>query len=590
MAYVECWEGFGPFEQIGGCVTGSSDYEAKTGDSAAMHHRKRCLGRLIPGSSFAVFDGVHILRRLTLATSFACCWMLFFALTPWWIGNTIDAIVASSTTVTDIVHRCAVLLAIAAGGAVAILAEERTSMLLRVECEVSLMRVLSRRTSNLGVAPSAYSAVNLGMVDISSVANGVSALARGIGGLIAVLLVGGAMLATSWQLGLVILVGAVIALISNDVVLLNYRRRQVTQRKRSDDLTQVARDIGGGARVIRGLGAAQTFLQRYAASSQALQRSGTDLSKADAQASAFRGVVSGIYKIVTVAVGAKLALSGTITVGNVVTAYGYTVFLSNPLNYIMRARQLRAAGVISQQRIEEWLADNPISHTPAVRQQDFPAALKRLESVIGASITPGAYTGVTSLDVRDWHATSLELANATFGRHQTVQIVGTEDYLFSGTLREVLTPPCDGLGDNGFEDVERQPSAVAAAMASDILAALPDGVDSDMTAGAMEFSGGERQRLRLARALSTAPEVLVLVDPTAALDVSTESAVVSRIRELRAGRTTVVLTHSVPHLVHADRVVVLGGAGDDVAAVGTHRDLLQLPEYRGLVRRLRGEA
>ena len=321
--------------------------------------------------------------------------------------------------------------------------------------------------------------------------------------------------------------------------------------------------------------------------------SGTDLSKADAQASAFRGAVSGIYEIATVAVGAKLVLSGTITVGDVITAYGYTIFLSNPLNYIMRARQLRAAGVISQQRIEEWLAGNPVSHTRATRPQDHRAALERLESVIGASITPGSYTGVTSLDGRDWHATSLQLAHATLGGHQTVQVIGTDDYLFSGTLCEVLTPPRDDLGHNRFEDDERQRAAVAAAMASDVVAALPDGVDSEITAGAVEFSGGERQRLRLARALSIAPEVLVLVDPTAALDVSTESAVVSGIRELRADQTTVVLTHSVPHLVHADRVIVLGGSGvdgDDVVAVGTHRDLVQLREYRELIRRLRGEA
>lgn len=545
----------------------------------------------MPGSSFAIFDGVHIRWRLTLAAFFAGCWMLFFAVTPWWIGKTIDAITTSGTTVADIVHRCAVLLACAAGGAVAVLAEERTSLLLRVDCELSLMRVLSRQTSNLGITPSACSAVNLGMVDITSVANGVSALARGIGGLITVLLVAGLMLATSWQLGLVILVGAVIALVSNDLVLRNYRRRQKIQRKRSDELTQVAQDIGGGARVIKGLDAAQFFLRRYTALSQELQQSGTELSKADAQASAFRGVVSGTFKTAIVAFGAKLALSGTITVGEVVTAYGYTTFLTNPLNYIMRARQLRAAGVISQQRINEWLAGNPVINTPAAQQEASHAALKRLESVIGASIAPGAYTGVTSLDGRDWHAASVELAHATLGQHQTVQIVSTDDYLFSGTLREVLTPPCDALVNDGSEADDRQLAAVTAAMVSDVVRALPDGFDHEMTAGAVEFSGGERQRLRLARALSTAPEVLVLVDPTAALDVSTESAVVSGIRDLRADQTTVVLTYSVPHLVHADRVVVLGGTGvDGDAAVGTHQDLLQLPEYQQLVRRLRGEA
>jgi hypothetical protein len=125
--------------------------ELKGGWGTRPDQQNRRPGRLMPGSSFAIFDGVHIRWRLTLAAFFAGCWMLFFAATPWWIGKTIDAITTSGTTVTDIVHRCAVLLACAAGGAVAVLAEERTSVLLRVDCELSLMLVLSRQTSNLSL-------------------------------------------------------------------------------------------------------------------------------------------------------------------------------------------------------------------------------------------------------------------------------------------------------------------------------------------------------------------------------------------------------------------------------------------------------
>src|SRR5699024_11177328 len=108
--------------------------------------------------------------------------------------------------------------------------------------------------------------------------------------------------------------------------------------------------------------------------------------------------------------------------------------------------------------------------------------------------------------------------------------------------------------------------------AGDVLESLPDGLEGEVAEKGRSLSGGQRQRVALARALLTEPEVLVLVEPTSAVDAHTEARIAERLAILRAGRTTVVVTSSPPVLARVDEVVlVAGGVG---RARGTHRELL----------------
>jgi ABC-type multidrug transport system fused ATPase/permease subunit len=109
-------------------------------------------------------------------------------------------------------------------------------------------------------------------------------------------------------------------------------------------------------------------------------------------------------------------------------------------------------------------------------------------------------------------------------------------------------------------------------------------MDARITERGRSLSGGQRQRLALARSLITDPEVLVLDEPTSAVDSHTEARIAEGVRSLRAGRTTVVFTSSPLLLDRAERVVFLHD--DRVAAVGVHRDLLHTePRYRAVVTR-----
>ncbi len=103
-----------------------------------------------------------------------------------------------------------------------------------------------------------------------------------------------------------------------------------------------------------------------------------------------------------------------------------------------------------------------------------------------------------------------------------------------------------------------------------------------MTERGRSFSGGQRQRLVLARALAADPEVLVLVEPTSAVDAHTEARIAARLRAHRAGRTTVVTTVSPLLLDAVDEVAFL--VDGRVVATGTHADLLaDRPAYRSVV-------
>jgi len=109
-------------------------------------------------------------------------------------------------------------------------------------------------------------------------------------------------------------------------------------------------------------------------------------------------------------------------------------------------------------------------------------------------------------------------------------------------------------------------------------------MDARVTERGRSLSGGQRQRLALARSLITDPEVLVLDEPTSAVDSHTEARIAGGVRSLRAGRTTVVFTSSPLLLDHADRVVLVHEG--EVVAVGVHRELVHSePRYRAVVTR-----
>jgi ATP-binding cassette, subfamily B, bacterial len=173
---------------------------------------------------------------------------------------------------------------------------------------------------------------------------------------------------------------------------------------------------------------------------------------------------------------------------------------------------------------------------------------------------------IDDVDIRDWDLEALR---------RQISIIEQDIFLFSRSIAENIS---FGRPDASEDEVEQ---AAAAAQAVEFISALPGGFSTAIGERGVRLSGGQRQRLALARAFVTHPAVLVLDDSTSAIDSATEDRIQRAIEAAAEGRTTLLITHRLSQIRHADRIVVLKKGR--VAATGAHEELLaQSPSYRDI--------
>jgi ATP-binding cassette, subfamily B, bacterial len=172
-----------------------------------------------------------------------------------------------------------------------------------------------------------------------------------------------------------------------------------------------------------------------------------------------------------------------------------------------------------------------------------------------------------------------DLRDLTFGSlRDAIGVVSQETYLFHGSVRDNLLFARPGATDEELE------AAAQAARIHDHLMSLPDGYETVVGERGYRFSGGEKQRLAIARAILRDPPVLVLDEATSALDVETERAVQDALDRLSEGRTTLVIAHRLSTIRDADQILVLDGGR--IVERGTHGELVELGgRYAALVER-----
>ncbi|MEU2396296.1 ABC transporter ATP-binding protein [Streptomyces sp. NPDC007369] len=406
--------------------------------------------------------------------------------------------------------------------------------------------------------------------DVESIGNAFEVVGRTVGAVVAAVLVAVALTVTSPVLGLAVLIGVPAAVLGIGPLLRPLQERDEAQREQMGIATSQAGDIVAGLRILRGIGGEAGFAERFHRTSQQVRRAGESAGRMEAWLQAAGVFLPGLVTVGIVWLGARLALSGTITAGELVAFYGASAFLTLPVSTATEAAETLSLAKVAAGRVCTLLRLAPEAVRPA-HPEPLPAgALALADAENGITAQAGRLTVVTAPADRTGGLAdrlsrpgapggppAVRLGGVPLDRADPDELAtrllrsGPADILFSGTVREELTA---GSAPSG-PGLER---ALFAADAADVVDALPGGLDAVLDEGGRALSGGQRQRLVLARALLAAPDVLVLEDPTASVDAHTEARIVDRVAALRAGRTTVVFTDSPLWRGAADHVVRLG--------------------------------
>ena len=419
--------------------------------------------------------------------------------------------------------------------------------------------------------------------------------ARLAGAVVSYFVVAAVLLSASPLLGLVVLLGVPILVASLSLVIRPLQARQREQREEVGKLTALGADTVAGLRVLRGIGGERVFLDRYRRSSQEVRRAGVRVALPQSTLDSAQVLLPGIFVVIVTWLGARLAIEGTISPGELVAFYGYAAFLVIPLRVAAEAVDKVTRALVGAQRMLAILRIEPRRPRPRAPRRGAAGRraargradrgrrragradvhLSRRAPRRARGSPTGSAASSTTAPSRSEACRSTRCPSRTMRRR--IVVSETDPLLFSGPLREEIDPW-------GRASDEQLLDAIAVANAEDVLDSLPEGLDGHIEERGRSFSGGQRQRLALARALLADAEILVLVDPTSAVDAHTEARIARRLHDARRGRTTVVVTASPLVLDQADRVVFL--ADGRVVATGTHRELLRSsPAYRLAVTR-----
>ncbi|MER5254430.1 ABC transporter ATP-binding protein [Streptomyces sp. NPDC002855] len=525
------------------------------------------------------------------------------ALVPVLIGVAIDQAVTDSDT-----GALLVCLGVLAVGYVALalsfrfgaMAGERAAARAEHTLRISLVRRIldPRGGAEEGRLPGALA--NIATEDAKRVGAVNMALMAGISALMGILTCAVVLLRMSLTLGLVVLLGTPVLLWLGHLLSKPLESRSEAEQERAAHASAVAADLVTGLRILKGIGGESAAIARYRTTSR--DSLGATLKAARAQA--FQsGVVlalTGCLIAAVALVGGRLAAQGNISLGELVSAVGLALFLIGPLETLAWVNAELAQGRASAGRIAEVVATAP-AVTAGDRSLPQPVrGAVRLDGVrhgglhgVDLDVAPGELLGIVATDPA--HATDLlrclarrtdpdtgtvtldgiSLRDLDPAELRTAMLVADHDAdLFAGTVRENVTAAApDGT------DPEQ---AMAAAGVAQVAQTLPDGEDTPVGERGHALSGGQRQRVALARALAAERPVLVVHDPTTAVDAVTEARIAAGLREIRKGRTTVLVTTSPALLSVTDRVVLLDeGRVTDSAP---HADLIQRHEaYRTAV-------
>ncbi len=535
---------------------------------------------------------------LLLGVLFGVLWMVAQALMPFAIGRAIQTGIVEKNN-HALAQWTLILLGLGLMQAFAGIMRHRYAVFNWLQASYRLIQVVAHHVARSG--PAVRSQLSTGEV-VATVSNDAiraggafDITARLSGAIVAYVVVALILLSSSMTLGLVVLIGVPVLVTMLGLVIKPLQARQRAQREEVGRLTALGADTAAGLRVLRGIGGEDAFFDRYRKRSQRVRQAGVEVALPQSTLDAAQVFIPGLFVVLVTWLGARFALSGKINTGDLVAFYGYAAFLVIPLRTSAEAVDKITRSLVGARRMIAVLAVDRHTEDSETPVAEPPAGVSVGDPLSGLVVQPGELVCIVSALPDDaaaiadrigrfGDADGVVLGDVPIAHlpletvRRRILVSEADPVLFAGTLRGELDPWGRSSGDAGIME------AIGIANAEDILDALPEGLGAIVEERGRSFSGGQRQRLVLARALLSDAEVLVLVEPTSAVDAHTEARIADRLREARSGRTTVIVTTSPLVLDRADRVVLV--AEGRVVADGRHRELLRShADYRDVVTR-----
>ena len=461
------------------------------------------------------------------------------------------------------------------------------------------VQVIGHHVSRTGTAVTdeipAGDIVNTVAADAMRIGGAYDVFARFMGAIVAWVVVSIILLSTSVELGLIVLIGVPVLASLTTPLMRPLHASQAAQREAAGRLAALGSDTVAGLRILRGIGGEEVFLDNYRRQSQRVRLAGNRIASPQAGLESGQVLLPAVLTAIVTFLGARDVMNGSLQPGQLVAFFGYATFLTTPLRtaieyviattraYVGAGRVLRILNVAPH--VAEPSNPRPWPSTiDVVEDRRTGITLVRGQLVGVVTETPAEATRVADRlghfvsDVEGVMVNGEPLAEYSLrDTRSNIVVSEIEPRLFSGELRYELIP-------HGPSTDERILAALEATSSLDILDALEDGLDTVVEERGRGFSGGQRQRLSLARAILTNAELLILEEPTSSVDTHTERRIAARLREVRGTHTTLVTTTSPLMLEKMDLIyVVVDGR---VVDRGTHWSLVDdSATYRQIVLR-----
>jgi len=425
--------------------------------------------------------------------------------------------------------------------------------------------------------------VNTVASDAMRIGGAYDILARFAGAIAAWIVVSFILISSSVELGLIVLIGVPVLASLTTPLMGPLHVTQAAQREAAGRLAALGSDTVAGLRILRGVGGEDVFLGNYRRQSNLVRLAGNRIATPQAGLESGQILLPAILTGVVTYLGAQDVMRGTLQPGQLVAFFGYATFLTTPLRTAIEYVISTTRAYVGAGRVLRILNIEPLVNEPE-SPLSWPAVVERVDDdASGVSLVRGQLVGVVTESPEEASAladrlgrfvpdvdgvrvngTPLGLFSVADTRTNII-VSEIEPRLFSGELRYELVPHGD------VSNATIMP-ALEATSSLDILDALEDGLDTEVEERGRGFSGGQRQRLSLVRAILTEADVLILVEPTSAVDTHTEGRIAARLRAIRGVHTTLVATTS-PLMLEMMDVVYFMVDGTSIAH-GTHRELI----------------